>query len=146
MRNMWNWILVIGGGVMIIAEILLGAGTGFDLALLGVALAAGGGVGLFFGSTKIGLFAAGALALIYFVFLRKWVKSKLSSPDQPSNVDALRNRAGVVVVRITIATAGQVKLGDEIWRAALAPGAGEAREPGEMVTVESVDGVTLIVR
>jgi hypothetical protein len=38
-HNFWNWMLVIIGGVLAIAEALLGAVTGFDLLLLGVSLA-----------------------------------------------------------------------------------------------------------
>lgn len=146
MKNWVNWLLIIGGGVSIIAELLLGVLTGFDLALLGVSLVAGGALGLLFGSTQVGLFSAGALALIYFVFLRKWVRSALSSPDRPSNVDAVVGRTGVVTVRIGLHEAGQVKVGDEVWRAVLAPESNGAREPGQPVTVQSVDGVTLVVR
>ena len=39
-----------------------------------------------------------------------------------------------------------MKVGDEFWRAVLAPGVSEAREPGQSVTVEAVEGVTLLVR
>jgi len=35
-RNAVNWILVGCGGLLIAAEVLLGAATGFDLALMGV--------------------------------------------------------------------------------------------------------------
>lgn len=146
MKNWVNWLLVAGGGLLIVVEMILGAATGFDLALLGVSLAAGGGVGLFFSSTKVGLFAAGALALVYLVFLRKWIRSVMKAPGLPSNVDAVVGRTGVVTARVGPNEPGQVKVGDEIWRAVLAPGAGEALEPGRTVRVESVDGVTLAVR
>lgn len=143
MQNWVNYTLVIGGAVLIIVELMLGAATGFDLALLGISLAAGGGVGLLFGSTKVGLFSAGALAFLYLAVFRRWIKSRLTAPDQPSNVDALVGRAALVTVRIDVHQPGQVKVEDEIWRAILADGTTGAREPGQTVKVVSVDGVTL---
>lgn len=146
MKNWVNWLLVAGGGVLIIVELLLGAATGFDLALLGLCLATGGGLGLLFGSTQVGLFTSGGLAFIYFILLRRWIRSRLTPHGQPSNVDAVIGRTGVVVVRLAPHAAGQVKVGDETWRAVLAPDAPGVREPGETITVESVSGVTLTVR
>ena len=148
MSNSLNWILLIVGVLAFAAEVLLGAATGFDLALLGASLAAGGAVGLLFGSAKVGLFSAGAFAFIYLVFFRKRIRSKLSSPHMPSNVDALLGKSALVTERIGPFAPGMVKLGDEVWRARLAhDDAGEpAKEPGAMVTVDSVEGVTLRVR
>jgi len=144
--NWVNWLLVIGGVVLVIAELLLGAVTGFDLALIGVSLAAGGGLGLAFESTKVGLFSAGVLALIYLAFFRRWLRSKLAVKEQPSNVDAIVGRTGVVTLRVAPQQPGLVKVGDEIWRAELARPSDPARDLGETVTVDSVEGVTLKVR
>ena len=148
-----NYLLIALGGVMVIAELLLGAITGFDLALLGGAIAAGGAVGLYFDSVRVGLFSAGGLSLVYVVFLRKWIRMKLSATGRPALVQELVGRTGVVTVRIAPHEAGQVKLEDEIWRATLADGAPDSgapesgtREPGATVTVAAVDGVTLIVK
>ncbi len=146
MRNVVNWLLIAGGGAMVIAELLLGAATGFDLLLTGVALAAGGALGLVFASAKMGLLASGVLALVYYVFLRRWLRSRLAAQNQPTNVDAVVGRLGVVTARVAEHSPGQVKVDDEVWRAVLASGAGGAREPGQTVRVESVDGVTLQVR
>jgi membrane protein implicated in regulation of membrane protease activity len=145
-RNWVNWTLVILGVVSIIVELVMGAATGFDLALIGVSLAAGGAIGLIFGSTKVGLIATAALGAIYFAFLRRWLKSKLAVKEQPSNADALVGRSAVVTARIAPHAAGQIKLGDEIWRAELARAGDAPREPGETVTVDAVEGVTLKVR
>ena len=88
--GLWvNWALVIVGIVCVIAELVMGAMTGFDLALIGGSLAIGGGIGLFAGSEKIGLLAAGVLALVYFAVLRNWLKAKATVKHHPSNVDAL---------------------------------------------------------
>ena len=148
MSNSLNWILLIVGVLAFVAEVVLGAATGFDLALLGASRAAGGAVGLLFKSARIGLFAAGAFAFIYLVFFRKRIRSKLSSPHVPSNVDALLGTNALVTERIGPHAPGMVRVGDELWRARLAHDAeGEpAREPGVMVTVDSVEGVTLRVR
>jgi membrane protein implicated in regulation of membrane protease activity len=145
MRNWVNWLLVGAGGILIIAEVILGAITGFDLALVGASLAAGGALGLAFGSTKVGLFASGALALVYLLFFRRWIKSKLAVGEKPTNVDALIGRTGVVLERLAAHTAGRVKVEGEIWRAELADAAGE-RLPEDTVTVVKVEGVTLKVR
>ena len=58
MGNWLNWVLVIGGFVCVIIELALGALTGFDLALVGASLAAGGAVGILFGSANVGLLSA----------------------------------------------------------------------------------------
>ncbi len=146
MRNFFNWMLIAGGFVMIIVELILGAATGFDFALIGVSLAVGGGVGIFFESTRVGLVAAGTFTILYFAFLRRVVRSKLSSPNQPSNADALIGRTGLVTVRISEQVVGEVKVGDEVWRAALAHNATGPREAGAEIKVDSIEGVTLHVR
>ena len=146
MSNGVNWTLVILGVVSIIAELLLGAITGFDLALIGAAMVVGGGLGLLFASTKVGLASAGVLALVYLAFFRRWLRHKLTVKDHASNVDAVVGRKGIVLARIAPHQPGQVKVADEVWRAELAPDSDAAHEPGTTVTVESVEGVTLRVR
>ena len=141
-----NWLLLILGLVFIIVELALGALTGFDLALVGGSLAAGGAIGLATGSAKIGLLAGAVLALLYFTVFRHWLKSRLTVHDQPSNMDAVLGQAGVVTKRIAPPDAGSVKVGAEEWRAELAPGDDAGREVGARVTVRSVEGVTLKVR
>jgi membrane protein implicated in regulation of membrane protease activity len=145
--GMWvNWLLVIGGIVCVIVELALGAMTGFDLALVGGSLAVGGGIGLFVGSEKVGLFAAGGLALVYLAVFRSWLKSSLTVKNHRSNVDAIVGRTCVVTKRIAPYEPGMVKVGDEVWRAELAVSGEPARDPGTEVKVESVEGVTLRVR
>jgi membrane protein implicated in regulation of membrane protease activity len=141
-----NWFLVIVGIVCVIVELALGAMTGFDLALVGGSLTIGGAIGLLSGSEKIGLLAAGGLALVYLAIFRRWLKTKLTVKDHASNVDAIVGKTGVVTQRIAQYEPGMVKVGSEIWRAELV-GAGSApRDSGATVTVEAIDGVTLKVR
>jgi membrane protein implicated in regulation of membrane protease activity len=146
-RNWANWMLVIGGVLCVIAELLMGAATGFDLALIGMSLALGGGIGLWFESIRAGLFAAAIFSLIYLLFFRRMLRHKLTPKEQPTNVDAIMGRKALVTVRIAPHAAGQVKVADEIWRAELAKEEdSSALEPGAEVTVAGIDGVTLKVR
>jgi membrane protein implicated in regulation of membrane protease activity len=145
--GMWvNWLLIIGGIVCVIVELALGAMSGFDLALIGGSLAIGGGIGFLAGSEKIGLLAAGGLALVYLAIFRSWLKAKLTVKHHPSNIDAIVGRTGVVTKRIAVHEPGMVKVGDEVWRAELANAGEAARDLGAEVKVESVEGVTLRVR
>jgi len=146
--NSVNWVLIIAGAVALVAEVALGVVTGFDLAIMGVALMAGGGLGLAFGSAKVGLFAAGAFAFLYLAFFRRRVKARLASPARASNVDVVLGKTGLVTERIAPHAPGIVRVGDELWRAALMDeSAGAvAKEPGATVVVDSVEGVTLKVR
>jgi membrane protein implicated in regulation of membrane protease activity len=116
---------------------------------MGLALMAGGGLGLAFGSAKVGLFAAGAFAFLYLAFFRRRLKTRLASgPDRATNVDVVLGKTGVVTERIAPHAPGIVRVNDELWRAALvdeSPGAA-AKEPGATVVVDSVEGVTLKVR
>jgi membrane protein implicated in regulation of membrane protease activity len=146
LKNWVNWALVIGGVFLVVLEVALGTITGFDLALLGVSLVAGGAIGLIAGSTKVGLFSAGAIAFIYLAFLRRTIRSKLTSPHKPLNTDALVGRHALVTERIAPHAPGMVRVGDELWRAAVPPNAEGAIEAGATVTVVSIEGVTLGVK
>lgn len=146
MGNWVNWLLVIGGFVCVIIELALGALTGFDLALIGASLAAGGAIGLSAGSATVGLLAAGALAICYLAVFRSWLKAKLTVKTVTSNVDAVVGQTGVVTKRVAQSAPGMVKVGAEVWRAELAGAEDIARDAGMTVTVQSVEGVTLKVR
>jgi membrane protein implicated in regulation of membrane protease activity len=143
-----NWVLLIVGVLAFVFEVLLGAATGFDLALLGASLATGGAVGLLAGSARVGMFAAGALAFVYLAFLRRRIRARLIVTHTPSNADAVLGRTGIVTDRIAPHAPGRIRVGDEVWRARLANDTeGEpAKEPGATAIVDSIDGVTLNVR
>lgn len=146
MGNTTNWLLLIIGMLCVIAELVLGAITGFDLALVGSSLALGGIVGLFTNSEIIGLISAAVLALAYFLFVRNWLKSKLHVENRASNVDAVVGKPGIVTKRIAPHDCGLVKVGSEEWRAELLPADSSPREIGTDVVVVSAEGVTLRVR
>ncbi len=74
-----NWILIIGGAVLILVEVLLGAATGFDFLLIGSALLLGGLLGLLLQSAPLGVAAAGVLALAYVFFGRRRVHEEQGS-------------------------------------------------------------------
>ena len=85
------------------------------------------------------------VAFLYFALFRNWLKSKLQVKNQPSNVDAVIGRTGVVTKRIAPQDCGLVKIGSEEWRAELAQPDGAALELGAEIKVLSVEGVTLKV-
>jgi len=147
MGNWVNWLLVIAGVLCVAGELALGALTGFDLALIGASLAAGGMVGLIAQSWHAGLISAAVFALLYFALFRRWLKAKLHVKEQASNVDAVVGKTGVVTKRIGPAhDCGLVKVGSEEWRAELAQPETAAREIGASVQIISVEGVTLKVQ
>ena len=79
-------------------------------------------------------------------FLRRHIRSKLTSPNQPMNTDSLIGKHALVTERIAPHAPGMVRVGDELWRAAVPSGDSQAIEPGSTVTVVSIDGVTLSVK
>lgn len=143
----WGWALVIAGALMILLEVLLGGFAGFDLVLVGSTFVAGGAVGLLVGNPVVGALTTSALCVAYIVVGRRYLKHQLRPSDKTeSNVDALMGREAVVQSRITPLEAGMVKVGDEVWRATPALGASGPFEPGTVVSVAGIDGVTLQVR
>ncbi len=141
-----NWVLIIGGALCVLAEVVMGGFAGFDLVLIGSAVAAGGFAGLIAGSPVIGSVAAAVLSLTYIALGRRWVQARLKIRHVATNADAVIGQRALVMQRIADHHPGQVKVKDEVWRAAPAHGAAGPFEPGAVVTVESVDGVTLLVR
>ena len=146
MGNWVNWLLIIVGFVCVIIELMLGALTGFDLALVGGSLTVGGAIGLFTRSAEVGLISGGVLAFVYLALFRRWLRLKLTVKNQPSNVDALMGKTGVVTKKIGASEAGIVKVGSECWRAELAQVGDTARDVGATVKIEAVEGVTIKVR
>ena len=143
---LWNWVLIITGAVMILAEVALGGFAGFDLVLIGSTFVIGGGIGMWTGSAAVGVTTASVLCIAYVAIGRRFVRRRMHTPNVRTNTDALLGREAVVLMRIAPHAPGQVKVNDEVWRANVAPDATSAFEPGARVTVAGVDGVTLQVR
>ena len=141
-----NWLLLVAGALLILVEVALGGFAGFDLILIGSAFLLGGGIGMVAGSPVVGFVVASVLCVAYIAVGRRWVRSHLKNRAVPSNTDALLGERGVVTARVAEHAPGQVKVRDEVWRAVPAAGAGESFDVGTVVTVERVDGVTLMVR
>ncbi len=143
----WGWALVILGALMILLEVMLGGFAGFDLVLVGSTFVAGGAVGLLVGNPVVGGLTTSALCVAYIVVGRRYLRHQLKPSEKTdSNVDAVIGRSAVVQARITAHEAGMVKVGDEVWRATPALDAQGPFEPGAVVSVTGVDGVTLQVR
>ena len=70
----------------------------------------------------------------------------MHTPNVRTNTDALLGREAVVLTPIAPHAPGQVKVNDEVWRAAVAEDFTGAFEAGAHVTVAGIDGVTLHVR
>ncbi len=142
----WNWALIVAGALLILLEVALGGFAGFDWVLIGSSFVVGGALGLLFRSTTVGLLVASGLCLLYVALGRRWVRRRMQRHAVSTNVDALIGQRGLVMLRVAEHAPGQVKVRDEVWRAVPAPGSGGPFEPGAVVTVQGVDGVTLQVR
>lgn len=146
MSNGWNWALIIAGALLVLIEVALGGFAGFDLVLIGSAFVLGGAIGLVAHSAPIGFTIASVLCLAYIALGRRWVRARVQQRHLATNVDALVGQSGVVQVRVAQHEPGQVKVRDEVWRAVPVADAPGPFEPGAVVTVAGVDGVTLQVR
>jgi membrane protein implicated in regulation of membrane protease activity len=142
----WNWALIIVGALLVLVEVAFGGFAGFDLVLIGSTFVVGGGAGLLAGSATTGVITASVLCVAYIVAGRRWVRDRIRRPHVVTNTDALIGQRGLVTTALSEHAPGQVRVRDEVWRARPASGQAGALEPGVEVTVEGVDGVTLIVR
>ncbi len=125
-----SWALIIAGALCVLLEVAMGGFAGFDLVLIGSAVAAGGLVGLFTGNPAVGLLVAVALSLGYIALGRRFIRARLQHKTVASNSDAVVGQRALVVQRLTEHQPGQVRVKDEVWRAAPAPAAAP-RHPNE---------------
>ena len=135
-------LFVIAGLLLVLAELLVGIQSGFDLVLIGSILVISGFVGMFTGSTPLMLVLAIALSILYIAVGRNKIRQKITTVTKKTNIDKLIGANGVVVRSVTPDTAGLVRVNDEDWRAS----AEEILYERDAVTVEGIEGVTLIVR
>jgi membrane-bound serine protease (ClpP class) len=140
-------VIALAGLALLLAELLLP--TGGVLAALGAAgLVAGGIVALGSDNSAAdyvgpGLITLGILSGISFYFVARKVIE--AHRDQPVRTGAEELIGAGADARSTIDPEGQVWLEGALWHARLANGSRPA-QPGDRVTVEAVDGLTLVVR
>lgn len=139
-------IALIGLGLLL-AELLLP--TGGILAFLGISGLTGAGI-VALGSDSsaadyIGgaLIALGVVSAISFYFISRKVLAAHRDPRVRTGTEEMIGSSAEA--RSSIDPDGRVWLGGTIWSARLAPGSGPVGL-GDRVTVEAVDGLTLVVR
>jgi membrane-bound serine protease (ClpP class) len=132
---------------LLLAELLLP--TGGVLAAIGVAGLTAAGIVALNSDSEVAdyiggaLIALGVLSGISFYFVtRKVIAAHRDSRVRTGTEDMIGSSAEA---RSSIDPEGRVWLGGTNWSARLAPGSGPIRL-GDRVTVEAVDGLTLVVR
>jgi membrane-bound serine protease (ClpP class) len=142
-------IVALIGVALLITELLLP--TGGVLAILGgLGLIAGGVLALTADSGSSatdyigpGLITLGVLSLLSFYFItRKVVDAHRDSPVRTGSEELAGASAEV---RSPLDPEGQVWVEGALWKARLV-GESDPLRPGDRVTVEAVDGLTLLVR
>jgi membrane-bound serine protease (ClpP class) len=142
-------VVALVGVALLIAELLLS--TGGILAALGVAgLIAGGVLALTADSDASAadwagpaLITLGVLSAISFYLIsRKVIAAHREQPVRAGHEELIGAPAEV---RTSLDPEGQVWIEGALWRARLT-GDGAAPRPGDRVTVESIEGLTLVVR
>ncbi|MFL5834043.1 MAG: NfeD family protein [Solirubrobacterales bacterium] len=139
-------IAIVGIGLLL-AELLLP--TGGVLALLGVVGLTVAGIVAFGSDSDVADYAGGALIALgivsgitfYFVTRKVWEAHR----NQPPRAGAEEMVGSAAEARSSIDPTGRVWLEGTIWSARLAEDASPIRA-GDRVTVEAVDGLTLVVR
>jgi membrane protein implicated in regulation of membrane protease activity len=135
-----GWLWMIGGVVLLIAEIVA---PGFFLVFIGAAAMATGAFALMFGlgtSAQLALFALYAV-LALMVGRRFYANANVDSSDP-----LLNDRSGRLVGKVVSVVSaiddhgGRVRVGDSEWNARGGPAA-----PGERVRITGVDGNCLKV-
>lgn len=135
-----TWLIIIGI-TLIIFELLFGAISGFDIALIGLSLIFGGFVHYFSMSWQYGILVSIVIMLMYFVYFRKIARKKLLVATQKVGIDSLIGKSAVVIDQITAKKPGKVLLDGEVWRA-------EAKsnfKENMQVEIKNITGVTLQV-
>lgn len=139
--NLTNFLLATGL-LLILAELIAGIDTGFDLVLIGSILILSGLLNLLFPNPMTTLIFAALLSGLYILIGRKLIRKNTSIKTHKTNIDSLVGKRGIVLETITKSTAGLVKVEDEKWRAR----AEKRIEKNTEVEVLSVEGVTVIVK
>jgi membrane protein implicated in regulation of membrane protease activity len=140
----WTWLIfVVAGLVMILAELLIGVETGFDLVIIGSILAIAGAVTSFFNSWVVTVVSGSVVCVIYFVAGRRYVhRLRKWQTEIKSGADALIGESGIVTRPITRIADGSVKVRNESFRARADDDIGKDEE----IEVTGIKGITLIVK
>jgi membrane-bound serine protease (ClpP class) len=142
-------VIALLGVALLLAELLLS--TGGVLAVLGAAgLVAGGVIALTAESDSSAsewagpaLITLGVLSAISFYFIsRKVLEAHRRQPVRAGHEELIGAPAEV---RTSLDPEGQVWIEGALWRARL-DGEGAPLRPGDRVTVEAIEGLTLVVR
>ena len=134
------WLWMIGGVVLLIAEIIA---PGFFLVFIGVAALATGAFTLLFGmplAFQLILFTI--YALVAVMIGRKVYANQAADSSDPLLNDRVARMVGrsVTVIEAVDEHSGRVRVGDSEWSARGGPG-----RPGERVRITGVDGNCLLV-
>lgn len=135
-------LLIVGGFILVLGELLVGIEAGFDLVLIGSILVLGGLTGVVTQNTLVALAISIVLSIVYIVFGRNAVKKKITVITHKTNIDKLIGKHGVVIRSITPDTPGLVRLDDEDWRAT----SSQVLYEKQKIIVQSLSGVTLNVK
>jgi membrane-bound serine protease (ClpP class) len=140
-------VVALAGFALLLAELLLS--TGGVLAALGVAGLIAGGILALDSDSSVGDYAGPALitlgllsAASFYLITRKVLEAHREQPVR-TGTEELIGSSGEA--RSTIDPDGRVWLAGTVWGARLASAATPVRT-GDRVTVEAVDGLTLVVR
>lgn len=140
-------VIALIGVALLVAELLLS--TGGVLAALGaLGLMAGGVLALESDSSAAdyvgpALIALGVLSLVAFYFItRKVIEAHRDEPVRTGSEELV---GSVAEARSRLDPEGQVWVGGTLWGARVADGAGPV-QLGDRVTVDAVEGLTLVVR
>ncbi|MBI4080280.1 MAG: NfeD family protein [Candidatus Levybacteria bacterium] len=136
-----NHVIIVLGVIAIIAEMVMGVATGFDLFVIGVILVISGALGIMTASFSLSMILIPVLSVLYIFVGRRFIKQRLAITTHATNADALIGKQGEVVRKITKEHPGRVKIDSEVWRAQ----AQTHIDEGAQVVVQSVSGVTLTV-
>ncbi len=135
-----GWLWMIGGIVLLIAEIIA---PGFFLVFIGAAALATGAFALLF---NLGTSAQLALFALYAVLAVMVGRRFYANADVDSSSPLLNDRSAQLVGKVVTVVApidahgGRVRVGDSEWSARGGPAA-----PGERVRITGVDGNCLKV-
>ena len=142
-------VIALIGVALLLAELLLS--TGGVLAVLGAAGLIGGGVLALTADADSSasdwagpaLITFGLLSIVsFYVVTRKVLAAHRGQPVRSGSEELVGARAEA---RTSLDPDGQVQVAGAIWRARLA-GDGDPLRPGDKVTIEAVEGLTLMVR